>query len=370
MAFQFIHLSWAGIGRTSRRSSTSIAGMSHRSGGWSVADLVAEADRELGACAHVANPQAPIVLHGCSVRDLVPLAQFWAAEARTISGGKYRKNQPCLAAGVFSCPREKQDIWPEMRDAFIEDLRTQHGDRLKSVVEHIDEAHPHVHFYLVPKLGEDFGRVHPGYRQRQAARSAAKQGSLDLIPTPSGKKPRGIGYAVGAAFRNAMREWQDGISERVCKRFGLERLGPRRKRQTRYEHKLAQKEASAAAAQARADAKEKANEEAARRIAADREQHNAVVLGLKGRTKAFKQFADTVYKTPKAQLLLQAEADRKSKEKAQKALVMERQARVMERQAHVMERQARLKAEALNETLLDKLRERSAKDSRDSKPGF
>ena len=52
-------------------------------------------------------------------------------------------------------------------------LKTKYGDNLKSVVEHTDEAYPHLHFYVVPKLGDRFDSVHDGYR---AANEAKAQG--------------------------------------------------------------------------------------------------------------------------------------------------------------------------------------------------
>lgn len=207
--------------------------MSLRSGGWSAKDLANEAERKLGACPHVPNPQSPAIIYGCSVSAAVERAEAWAAQATTSAGGKYRKNQPCMAAGVFSCPREREDVWPDLRSRFVADLVHQHADRLLSVIEHNDEAHPHVHFYIVPRDGESFGVVHPGYAARSLFRSAARTGRLDVTPTPPGKKPRGAQYAVGAAFRSAMTNWQDGIYERVCRDFGFERLGPRRQRVSR-----------------------------------------------------------------------------------------------------------------------------------------
>ena len=63
-------------------------------------------------------------------------------------------------------PAEQRQDWPRFREATVAWLRQQYGERLRSVVEHTDEAHPHLHFYAVPLPGERFQVLHPG---RQAA---------------------------------------------------------------------------------------------------------------------------------------------------------------------------------------------------------
>ena len=88
-------------------------------------------------------------------------------------------------------------------------LREQYGERLRSVVEHTDEAHPHLHFYAVLPAGERFEVLHPG---RQAASEKARQGA---------KKG-----AQNAAYKQAMVGWQDGFQRAVAAHFGLTRRGP------------------------------------------------------------------------------------------------------------------------------------------------
>ncbi len=195
MKSQFARLIWAAKTRTSNRKVMKLAGMPNRSGGWCARDLAAEAERKLGACTHIKAPEGFTILYGCSVTEAVDRAEVWAAQGKTANGKKYRKNQPCLAAGVFSCPRSDEQVWPALRDAFIADLKEQHGERLVSVIEHYDEPHPHIHYYLVPRIGEEFGVVHPGYLARKEAKAAAKTGQLKPPPTPEGKKKRGVGYA-------------------------------------------------------------------------------------------------------------------------------------------------------------------------------
>jgi hypothetical protein len=104
-------------------------------------------------------------------------------------------------------------------------LREQYGPRLRSIVEHTDEANPHLHFYAVPLPGERFEVLHPG---RSAAAKKAQEGA---------KKG-----AQNAAYKAAMRGWQDDFSN-VAARFGLARLGPGKRRLTRGAWKAEQEQA-------------------------------------------------------------------------------------------------------------------------------
>ena len=121
--------------------------------------------------------------------------------------------------------------WPRFREASVRWLKSQYGERLLSVVEHTDEAHPHLHFYAVPRAGESFDVLHRG---RSAAAKKASEGA---------KKG-----AQNAAYREAMREWQDEFSNAVALDFGLARLGPKRRRLTRGQWKAEKVQAKALAA--------------------------------------------------------------------------------------------------------------------------
>lgn len=325
MKFQYAHLGWAAKVRTSKRAVKKVAGMPHRSGGWSARDLADEAERVVGACPHVANPEPPTIVYGCTVSEAVVWAESWADQACTANGGKYRKNQPCLAAGVFSCPREMEHIWPAMRDAFVADL--QQCERLLSVIEHKDEAHPHVHFYLVPQAGEEFGQVHPGYMQRKEARALAKIGRLKLIPAPQGKRTRGVGYSVGAAYRTAMQAWQDGIFQRVCINFGFERFGPRRQREQRAEYLQNKRESAIASntvqieqllAQAKQDSVDASRaSRAAECIRRQLEEEHGQVRKLHKRLRSTEEY----------RLIGEVDIERRARIEVEEALAAERQGR-------------------------------------------
>ena len=123
-------------------------------------------------------------------------------------------------------PAEQRQDWPRFREATVAWLREQYGERLRSVVEHTDEAHPHLHFYAVPLPGERFEVLHPG---RQAAAKKAQQGA---------KKG-----AQNAAYKAAMVGWQDDFQNAVAAHFALTRRGPGKRRLTRGAWKAEQEQA-------------------------------------------------------------------------------------------------------------------------------
>lgn len=220
MAYQFGHVGWAARSRTAKKTTTRQNSMTTRASGWSAADLAGEAMRLPGHCDHVAEPLPPRVLFGVDPIQAAAEAEAWGDQAKESSGRALRRNAPVMAAGVVSFPRERLDDWPAFRDATVEALKDKYGDRLRSVVEHLDEAHPHLHFYVVPKPGEAFGEVHEGYKASREAR----------------KEP---GNKIREAYTSAMKGWQDWLHGAVGQRFGLERIGPARERRERDEHLLA-----------------------------------------------------------------------------------------------------------------------------------
>lgn len=133
-----------------------------------------------------------------------------------------RSDAPILACGVISLPRERIVEWQAFRDHSIKQLEQKYGKRLISVIEHLDESHPHFHFYLVPKIDEDFGAIHPGYAASRAARK--RDGNL-----------------IRSSYNKAMREWQDWIHDVIGVPFNLARIGPRRARQSAGERKAEDK---------------------------------------------------------------------------------------------------------------------------------
>lgn len=190
---------------------------------WSAAQIVAEVERDPGACPHIHSPLPPTLLYGSMPRQALVEAEAWAAEAQDTKGRRLRKDGCCLLAGVLSFPADRIAEWPALRDASVKWLKQIYGDRLKSVVEHLDEEHPHIHYFAVPRPGERFSSIHSG----KAALDRAKQQGAD-------KK------AQNAAYRDGMRAWQDDYWAEVASRHGLARIGPGRRRLTRAQWKAEQ----------------------------------------------------------------------------------------------------------------------------------
>ncbi len=187
--------------------------------GW---EIIEEAERHDNATPHIEEPQPPILRFGVMPAVVMKEAATWAEQAKDSIGRKLRIDGLCIAAGVISFPSGK-DGWPEYRDDAIEWLKDKYSDDLKSVVEHTDEAYPHIHFYAVPKIGKRFDSVHDGYR----AANEAKANGL--------KKG-----AQNTAYKSAMKTWQDELHDACGAKYGLARTGPRRQRLTREQWKSRQ----------------------------------------------------------------------------------------------------------------------------------
>ena len=217
MGYQFLHL------EAYARTGSKQHGQPRK---WSAREIAAEAMREPDACPHVAQPLPPQVLHGCTPAEAAKLAHDWADSSQDAKGRKLRADGLALAAGVVSLPAEQRQDWPRFREATVAWLRQQYGERLRSVVEHTDEKHPHLHFYAVPLPGERFEVLHPG---RQAAAKKAQEGA---------KKG-----AQNAAYKQAMGGWQDDFQRAVAAHFALTRRGPGKRRLTRGAWKAEQEQA-------------------------------------------------------------------------------------------------------------------------------
>lgn len=205
---------------------------------WTVFDLLAEADRKASHCKHVKDPRKPTWTIG-SAAKVLRRSWEWYSQARQADGKKLRNTSPIMVAGVVSFPRAREKDWPDYRDDVVAYFRKQHLDRLVGVVEHLDEANQHLHFYIIPRDGEGIGAIHPG---RAAALAASK------LP----------GNFTRSAFKGAMKIWQDDIFQGAGQAHGLTRLGsdPSRVRMRRAEYdaqtNLAKSEKILADADARA----------------------------------------------------------------------------------------------------------------------
>lgn len=218
--YQFIHVeSYArSAPKTAKTTNSGKAGKN-------INYVIAEANREAGAHPHIADPDAPTLLYGQPLTNIEPMAEEWASSVTDAAGRKIRKDGLCLLAGVISAPSDIKN-WDKFKNESVAYLQNKYGDCLKTVIEHTDESHPHLHFYVIPELGEKFETVHEG---RAASAKVKAEGGL------KGEQNQ--------AYKAGMREFQDEFYSAVGMQNGMTRLGPARRRLTREEWKLEQVQA-------------------------------------------------------------------------------------------------------------------------------
>lgn len=282
MGFQFVH-----VEAYSRRASTKVSNRKAKAAKQvgrvavserrSMREVIAEAEREPGNHPHVSVPQPPVLLHGVMPCQVEAEALAWCKQNRDAKGRTMRADGLCLAAGVVSVPADlSPQQWIDFKRDALAWLRDQYGDCLRSVVEHTDEPHPHLHFYVVPRPGERFESIDLG---RAAAKEAAEAGQV------KGEQNR--------AYKQAMRHWQDSFFNSVAVMHGLTRVGPRRRRLSRSEWWAEQQVARAVVlARERADQVEKdlveQAQEKAKQVVAQHDHAVAVTAEIERRAQAVK----------------------------------------------------------------------------------
>ncbi len=236
MGYQFIHLESYARKADAKGRSTDF--------------VFAEAGRKPEACVHVENPAPPVVVYGVDVGAAQEIHDSAAAVATiAVKGGHVRKvarDKKTLHTVVASFPATMAEIradpaklkeaeeWERRTVAW---LRSQYGDHLKSVIRHEDEEYFHIHAYVVPtgEPGMSALKYHPGV--------TAKRDAMDVGKDDEDKKA--LSKRADAAYKAAMRQWQDSYHEAVAIPCGLTRLGPQRRRLTRGEWQREQVQATA-----------------------------------------------------------------------------------------------------------------------------
>lgn len=197
-----------------------------------------EARRTPGFCDHVAEPEAPLVLYGVNIDEVESLTENYIKNFRMKNEKgierKIRKDSAVLLAGVVSLDREEIKIWDDYKKDAINFLVEKYGDRLKSVIEHTDEAHPHIHFYLVANSDELVNDLHDG-----------KRATAEMLKF--NRKNKNNKQSQQAEYRKAMTKLQDSFYFSVAKKYGLDRTGEKpRTRLSRGDYKKQEKERLAA----------------------------------------------------------------------------------------------------------------------------
>jgi predicted nucleic acid-binding Zn-ribbon protein len=204
--------------------------------------VAAEGERVPENSRHVEDPKPPILLAGVMPTVAwveVDRRRSLAKDPVRLKSGRVamrqlRSDANIMVAAVASHPEpvatcdtespEFQD-WLKRTIAF---LTEQHGEPL-SVVMHLDEAQPHIHFLAAPDLenGERITDIHVGLKAMDGV-GGRRAGKIE-------KK---------SAFNAAMRLYQDSYQEAVGIYHGQARLGPRKRRLPTGAYKAEQAEAA------------------------------------------------------------------------------------------------------------------------------
>lgn len=159
-------------------------------------------------CLHVPCPMPPNILLG-SIQQARNAVNRWYAQARDSQGRRLHKTANAMVGEIFSFPRElfEQDpaAYETWRGRLMQWLLKKYGKRLRLLVEHWDESHPHLHAMLVPMPGESIAAVHPG---------AAVWAEMGME-----RQHRGAGRQ--ALEKQAIINWQDEYFAEVAEPCGL-----------------------------------------------------------------------------------------------------------------------------------------------------
>jgi len=237
--FQFLHIeliaeevSAKSISRQNTKNSTGKNNTSTKSK-LNVRQIIGEAKREEGHCPHVEQPQIPITTFGVSLDLVEQMAINSKIGIYDSIGRELRVDTPILLAGVASYPRELYEKNPERLQEWVNDnlvwLQSEFGSNLKNVTLHMDETHPHIHFFCTSPSG-NVKDIHPGYSAERVAIF-----NKEISKDDNNKKK--------ILHTNALREFQDRYYQQIGIFHELQRVGPGRKRLTRAEKKSRDHEA-------------------------------------------------------------------------------------------------------------------------------
>jgi hypothetical protein len=210
----------------------------------SMGGILDELIRKPDACLHVEAPKPAVIIYGGDPSAVWDEAYELASRAVDKAGHRLKNTASIIVVGIVSWPVPRSQVENDETEKakcerWIADtcawLTQEFGAVLKLVVRHSDEPYEHVHFALLPTLGQDhrlfIGSIHPGDK---AARDCDEEG--------------GTRRQQKNAYDKAMKALQDRYSENVGEKHGLARLGPRRQRLTRDEWKTRKQQIDALAA--------------------------------------------------------------------------------------------------------------------------
>lgn len=237
--FQFAHMqTYSQKGNSKNRSST---------------DVLLENSRVPGNAPHVENAEPPNLIYGNDPADAIELInqRFELSKVHLRgTGQRIQANTHVLNGAVFSHPTTtaqlkiadeatRQDYlkWRQLSCEFAIKDAERMGLEVVSIVEHLDESHPHIHVLSIPKVDADNPRMdikrrHVGHSAAKSAYDATLEANLEEgIPRQQALKS--ATNASTSAFKKAMRTWQDSYYNEVAIKCGQARFGPKRARLSR-----------------------------------------------------------------------------------------------------------------------------------------
>jgi len=208
--------------------------------GQCVRQVIDEGLRSGGYHPHVGEPKPPVPVFGDpggfqQMHD----AHVDARRTRAIRNGQVSEREirrdrhtlftivasyPTLTTVVEASTEELTRLkrWVDLTLAWVQ---AQYGDQLKAAFAHIDEAYPHLHFWLLPEdPSADATLLHPGKVTKREVQARMK---LEGLPA------REAVAAGNRALKQTMRAWQDSYHRAVGAPLGMRRDGPKRRRLSR-----------------------------------------------------------------------------------------------------------------------------------------
>lgn len=208
--------------------------------GQSIEQIIAEANRDPEFSLHVDAPEPPRILLGDPSNFAVEHADHIAARSTPVKladGSKKRRairtDRHTMLSIVMSYPVPRSAIITDQEKIKLaawekrnfDWLREKYGDQLRVVLAHDDEAHPHLHAWILPDdPGADATTLHPGKVAKKLIEAKAKA---------DGVENREAVKMGNRALKQAMTGWQDEYHASVGMHEGLTRSGPKRRRLSR-----------------------------------------------------------------------------------------------------------------------------------------
>lgn len=196
---------------------------------WSCIDgITTEGARQPNASRHIPYPREPRILAGVSPLEVGKLAKERALLAKDAKGRRLRREGVSLIAGVASYPVPRLlvddvvqvDFYTNWQTMTLDWLQDRFGKWLMSVVEHDDEEYFHLHFYLVPNIMHNLQLDLPLFHPGRAIKAAASE-------VGATKRDQEAAYRCGMEF------FQADFHYDVSRKFGHQRYGAKRRRESR-----------------------------------------------------------------------------------------------------------------------------------------